>query len=90
MYVDTIILGDGNKDSNLKVITDIGEEHNPFIQYNVIDNRWQISHGNNIVGNIQTIYHGEDEPDESIGGVGDIYLAYGDIEIEEPELPTSI
>ena len=98
LYVDTIVLGDGNRDSNLKVITDIGKEHNPFIQYNVLENKWQISHRDNIVGNVQTIYHGEEEPHESIGAIGDIYLAYGDIEIddvpedepEEPELPTSI
>ena len=82
LYVDTIVLGDGNTDSNIRLIADINEENNPAIQYNVLNNRWQVSHGDNIYGNIPSIYSSEDAPDNSVGVDGDVWFTFGDTEPE--------
>jgi len=86
LYVDTIVLGDGNTDSNVRLIADINEENNPAIQYNVLNNRWQVSHGDNIYGNIPSIYSSEDAPDNSVGVDGDVWFTFGDVP-EDPIIP---
>ncbi len=78
IYVNKAILGDGNADSNVSLIADItGTDINPELKYNVTEQKWQVSHDGASFGNIQSIHVSTENPDNSIGVNGDLWVVYG-------------
>lgn len=79
IYVNKAILGDGDADSDVRLVADItGTETNPELKYNVTEQRWQVSHDGVGFGNIQSIHVSTTEPDNAIGANGDLWVVYSE------------
>lgn len=83
IYVNKAVLGDGDADSDVRLVADItGTETNPELKYNVTEQRWQVSHDGIGFGNIQSIHVSTTEPDNAIGANGDLWVVYSALPIE--------
>lgn len=85
IYVNKAILGDGDADSDVRLVADVtGTDINPELKYNVTDQKWQVSHDGVGFGNIQSIYVSTESPDNSIGANGDLWVVYSDFVCGSP------
>ena len=79
IFVNKIILGDGDADSDVRLIADItGTETNPELKYNVTEQRWQVSHDGIEFNTLRNIYSGSELPNNEIGVDGDLWVVYSE------------
>jgi hypothetical protein len=86
IYVNKAVLGDGDADSDVRLVADItGTETNPELKYNVTEQRWQVSHDGLEFNTLRNIYSGSELPNNEIGVNGDLWFVYS----EAPDTPCS-
>ncbi len=86
IYVNKAILGDGDADSDVRLVADItGTETNPELKYNVTEQRWQVSHDGLEFNTLRNIRISTESPNNEIGVDGDIWVVYS----EAPDTPLS-
>ena len=79
IYVNKAILGDGDADSDVRLVADItGTETNPELKYNVTEQRWQVSHDGIEFNTLRNIRISTESPNNEIGVDGDIWVVYSE------------